>query len=348
MTKTLRKIEDLTGNECLAKSILSDDLQMLLAEGTVLREEYIEKLKELHIKEVYVWEETDTQTAPLIQEEVAEAAHNKVRDILEKHTYSHNEDLMEICQTADRIISNILEEEEVLKNIYEIRERSFDIYDHSISICSMAIIVALRMKLDQGLVHDIGVGCLLHDIGLRYLTIDYENQDIEELTEAEAAEYKKHPVYGYSALRGEDWISAASKNMILYHHERLDGSGYPLRATDISLESRIIQVCDAFDEMICGLGCKRQKVYEAIEYLKDFKNSKFDGTIVDTFLEFIAVYPIGTHVRTNEGEEGIVVGQNKEFPERPVLHIIKNAAGKETDVIKNLIEIRNIYIETVL
>ena len=136
--------------------------------------------------------------------------------------------------------------------------------------------------------------------------------------------------------------------MILYHHERIDGSGYPLKATDIPLECRIIQVCEAFDEMICGIGCKRTKVYEAVEYLKNFKDIKFDGRIVDIFLEFTAVYPAGTYVRTNEGEIGIVMRQNKQFPGRPVLRIVEDRNGDAVNIIKDLLEVNNIYIKEVI
>lgn len=346
MIKKECKVDDLTGRERLADSVINEDYTILLAEGTLLRQEYIDKLKEQNIKKVYIWDEKDVKSVAILKDNLKQNFKSKVKDILEKHTYYHNEELIELSQTADHIITNILEEEEVVDKIYDIRERSSDIYEHSISICSLATVVALRMELSHELVHDIGVGCLLHDLGLHYLTIDYTNRNIEELDEL--AEYKKHPVYGYSAVQGENWISNVSKNMILYHHERIDGSGYPLKATDIPLECRIIQVCDAFDEMICGIGCERVKVYEAVEYLKEFKDVKFDGRIVDVFLEFTAVYPAGTYVRTNEGEIGIVVRQNKQFPGRPVLQIVKDKDGNVVDVLKDLLVVNNIYIKEVI
>ena len=348
MIKRICKTENLTGKERLAASVLTNDYNILLSKGTWLQRDYIEKLKELNIKEVYIWDERDVESVVILKEDLEESFTSKVKDILEKHTYCNNEELVELSHTADTIITNILEEEEVISKIFDIRERSFDIYEHSISICSLATIVALRMGLSRELVHDIGVGCLLHDLGLRYLTIDYTDHNIEELPELECSEYKKHPVYGYSALQGENWISNVSKNMILYHHERIDGSGYPLKATDIPLECRIIQVCDTFDEMICGIGCERVKVYEAVEYLKHFKDVKFDGRIVYVFLEFTAVYPAGTYVRTNEGEIGIVLRQNKQFPGRPVIRVIKDKDGNSVDIIKDMLVVNNIYIKEVV
>ena len=343
------KIDCLKGTEILAKDVFTPEYQVLLSAGIPLKQEYIDKLRELNIKEVYIKDdEPYTKMVVILKEEVKQSFQSKVKSILERHTYSHNEKLEELCQTADRIITNILEEDKVVEQIYDIKGRNSDIYEHSISICSLATIVALKMDMQHQIVHDIGVSCLLHDLGLRYLTIDYEDRNVSDLSEYEYAEYKKHPIYGYTALRGENWISNESKNMILYHHERMDGSGYPLKTTDIPMECRIVQICDVFDEMICGIGCKRFKVCEAIEYLRSFKDIKFDGRIVDIFLEFTAVYPAGSTVLTNEKETGIVLYQNKDLPDRPVLRIIKDKDGMCVDIVKDLVEFNNIYIEDVI
>lgn len=345
----LCRVEDLKGTEILAKDVMAKEYKILLSAGTLLKSEYIVKLRELNVREVYIKEdEPDTKQVVILKEEVEAGFKSKVKNILGKHTYSHNEKLMELCQTADNIITNILEEEEVVEKIYDIKERSSDIYEHSISLCSLATIVALKMELSQEMVHDIGVSSLLHDLGLRYLSIPYENQSLDKLSEAECAEYKKHPIYGYTTLRDEGWISEAGKNMILYHHERLDGSGYPLKTTDISQECRIIQICDAFDEMICGIGCERSKVYEAVRYLRTNKDIKFDGKIVDILLEFTAVYPAGTLVRTSEGETGIVLYQNKQYPDRPVIRITKDRNGLAVDVVKDMVEYNDLYIDGVI
>lgn len=345
----LCKVDNLTGTEVLAKDAMTMEYKVLLSAGTKLKPEYVEKLKELNILEVYVKEDVpDTKQVVILKEDVEAGFKSKVKNILEKHTYSHNEKLMELAQTADTIITNILEEEEVVEKIYDIKERSSDIYEHSISLCSLATLVALRMGLPQATVHDIGVSSLLHDLGLRYLSISYENQSLDQLSEMEYAEYKKHPIYGYSTLRDENWISEMVKNMILYHHERLDGSGYPLKTTDISEECRIIQICDAFDEMICGIGCKRSKVFEAVRYLRTNRDIKFDGRIVDILLEFTAVYPAGTVVRTNEGETGIVLYQNKQFPDRPVIRITRDRNGTAVDMLKDMTEYNDLYIDSVV
>lgn len=347
----LVKVEKLKGGEVLSKDIFTPELRVLLSEGTVLRPEYIEKIKNLGITEVYIKKEDEipTEEVVLLKSETEDFFKGRVKSILEKHTYSRNDELMELSNTADNIITNILEEEEVVEKIYDIKERSSDIYEHSISVCSLATLTALKLKLPKEKVHDIGVGSLLHDLGLRYLTIEYADQDIETLSKIEMAEYMKHPVYGYSALKDEKWISNVSKNIILYHHERLDGTGYPLKAKEIPLETQIVNICDTFDEMICGVGCKRIKVYEAVEYLKSYRGIRFNSEIVDTFLEFTAVYPAGSQVLLSDNTVGKVVRQNKEFPDRPVVQIIKDKNGNAVneEMLVNLIKVNNVFIEKV-
>ncbi len=348
----LCKVSDLKGNEILARAIMTPELRILLSEKTALRPEYIQKIKDLGITEVFIKDndQVNTQEVVLLKSEVEDFFKNRVKSILEKHTYSRNDELMELSQTADYIITNILQEEEVVEKIYDIKERSSDIYEHSISICSLAILSAVKLKLSKERIHDIGVGCLLHDLGLRYLTIEYTNQDISSLSKVELAEYRKHPIYGYSTLKDENWISEISKNIILYHHERLDGSGYPLRTKEIPFEAQLVNICDTFDEMICGIGCERFKVYKAVEYLKTFKGIKFNAEMVNVFLEFTAVYPAGSQVILSDGSIGEVIRQNKEFPDRPVIQIIKDKNGIDVnnESIIDLIKVNNIFIEKVL
>lgn len=349
---TRKKVKDLIGNEILAKPVMTWDYQIILPQGAQVKKEYVDRLEELGITEVYIKddERLGTNEIAILKSDIEFSVKEKVKEILERHTYHHNEELVELSKTADNIISNILEEKQVVEKVFDIKERSADIYEHSISTCSLAILTALKLGVKQELIHDIGVGCLLHDLGLRYITIDFKERDVASLNYQQSIEFKKHPVYGYSALQNEDWISPISKAIILYHHERLDGSGFPLRTREIPFECQIVNVCDAFDEMICGIINKRMKVYEAVEYLKTYKGVLFNPQIVDVFLSFTAVYPAGSRVRTSDGEIGIVVSQNKDFQDRPILRIVKDRNGNDVkeEILKDMVKIPSLFILEVL
>ena len=343
-------INELKEQDILARDVMADKYNVFLYKNTILNKRYIEKLKDLDIPYVYIQDNITDEEVAVLKKEIEEKSKSKVKEVILKHSYSSGNDLKVLSETADNIITNILEEEEVIENIYDIKERSADVYTHSISICVLATLVALKLGLDKERVHDIGVGCLLHDLGLRYMMIEYADQDIATLSDKELVEYKKHPVYGYTALKNENWLSKKSKEIILCHHEKIDGSGYPLHATEISVDTKIVSVCDTFDEMICGIGCERMKIYEAVEYLKSFKNILFDGKIVDALLEFTAVYPSGSVIVTNQGEIAVVIKQNKGFPERPIIQITRDKFGNpiEDENIVDLVKVNNLFIDSVL
>lgn len=347
----LKKVQDLKGDEVLARNIMTLDYKVILPMGVTIRKEYIERLQELGIDEVHVRDrEASDKEIVILRSETEESVKGTVRTILERHTYRNNEELAELSEAADHIISNILAEDKVVEKVFDIKERISDIYDHCISVCSLSILTALKLGVKINKIHDIGMGCLLHDIGLRYITVDYNNQELDNMSRRNQLEYVKHPAYGYTSLKDEYWLSELCKNIILYHHEHLDASGFPLRTREIPFECRIVNVCDTFDEMICGIACKRVKVYEAVEYLKNFKKVSFDAKIVDVFLSLMAVYPVGTYVLTNEGELAVVLVQNKGFQNRPVIRILKNKDGNdvEGEVTKDLLKVHNIFIDKVI
>ena len=347
----LVKLTDIVGYEKLARSVMTPDYHELLAAGSILKPEYVSKLEQLGITEVLI---DDTKLKPeqvqILREDVEDLFREKVRSVLERHVYNNNAELEELSKTADRIITEILEDDNVIEQIFDLRERSADIYEHSISVCSLAVLVAAKLGQPKKELHNIGVASLFHDIGLRYLDFSYTNRTIEEMSEKEQIEYKKHPAYAFSSFEKEKWLSKESKLMILQHHERLDGSGYPLHTRNLSLQSEILAVTDVFDEMICGIGCKRTKVYEAVEFLKVAKGIKFSEEVVEVLLDFTAVYPAGSLVMLNTGEVGVVVRQNRQFPERPILRIVKDAQGKplEGEKFCDLLDVRTIYIEKVI
>ncbi len=343
-----KAIQDICDNDIVAREVLTSDLQVILGEGTTLKRSYISRLEELGVTEVFVKEPiAEIVEIGILKDDIKKTVSETVKSVLERHTYRQNEELKKLSETTDSIVTTILEEEQAVEKIFDIKERNADIYEHSIQVCATSILTALKLGVDKDKIQEIGIGCLLHEIGLRYMSIEYENQNIKSLKALDQIEYRKHPAYGYSALLTEDWISPLSKNIILHHHEKLDGSGFPLRAKKIPFECQIVIVCDTFDELICGIGYQKIKVHEAIEYLKNFTGIWFDKKIVDTFLSFTAVYPVGTKVLTNEGETAIVIGQNKDFQNRPILQVIADKEGREVTekVIKDLVKINNIFIE---
>ena len=286
----------------------------------------------------------------ILRDDVEEQIKNKIKDILELHIYQHTEGLEKIAETAQNIISDIIEEDEVIEKVYDVKERSADIYEHSLQVCTIATLIALKLGMTEKQVYDISVSSLIHDLGLRYLVVRYEDQDINLLPAKDQEEYKKHPIYGYTAVKNETWLSENAKEIVLNHHERKDKSGYPLGTDLLSRMTQVVGVCDEFDELICGVGKARVRVHEAINNVRNYSGIWFDSDIVDAFLQLIAVYPVGSRVKTNQGELGIVMRQNAHFPERPIIRIIKDQYGQDmrAEKIIDLIKETTVVIQEVV
>ena len=349
-------VEDIKAGDILAKDVLLEDYTILLGKGTELKDAYIEKLRDLNIVTVYIEEtqEDDSRLSleeiTILREDVEEKVKNKVKDILELHVYQKTEGLKEIGDAEQKVISNILSDKAVVEKVYDVKERSADIYEHSLTICTIATLIALKLELTEKEIYDIGVSSLLHDLGLRYLVLHYEDQDINLLPAKDQEEYRKHPIYGYTAVKKESWISEEAKNLVLSHKEHIDGSGYPMGTEVVSRSAQIIGVCDEFDEMICGIGKARVRVHEAISTIRNYSGIWFEDDIVKAFLGLIAVYPAGSKVMTNQKELAVVMRQNPHFPERPVLRVISDRFGqpiKEEKII-DLVKDTTVVIQQVV
>lgn len=281
-------------------------------------------------------------------EETAINSRTIIKDVLEKHIYRHNSDLKVIGEQAEKIIESVIEELEVITNITEMRNISTDMYTHCINVCALSTIMALRLKMSEKQVRNISIGAILHDIGLRYIKVPYMNTNETYMNVKDALEYKKHTIFGYSSLQDEGWIPDIAKEIILLHHERIDGKGYPFqhKGDKIKTEVKLVSLCDDFESLISGVGSTKLKIYEAIEYIKANQGIKYDATITDKLLESVAVYPVGINVITSEGEMGVVVRQNHKFTDRPVIKMLKHADGSpyNDDVEKDLMKYLTLFI----
>ncbi len=345
-------VEELKGGEYLSRPVVNENGQMIFYEGTCVHPAQIERLKENGIETVQIFEQNlfDKKPKEIMKQEVQADCQGKVKKILDDYVCKDNGSLKEIEETAETIIEDIFRNTETAEIVYDIKERSADLYDHAITVSALSVITAIKMNLDRTIVYSIGVGSLLHDLGLKYISVDYRNKDPYSLSPEALFEFKKHTVYGFSSVEKETWMSSAAKRIILFHHEKLNGTGYPLKQTSIPIEVRIVSVCDAFDDMICGIGYEQMHVSDAIKYIKRYKDIYFDGRIVDQFLQFVAVYPIGTKVVTTMGDLAVVVEQNEHFTESPIVRLLKDKNGKdyESEVRIDLAGNRKIAIEKVV
>lgn len=338
-------VEKLKGNEILGNDVMSDSDTVLIAKGTILKYEYIIKLREWGIYSVYVREEGDIEITTEKAEKAKKKAGKLVKKYLEQHIHQQSDEILQLCEVVEEVVDEVMEEEEVVDYAITVKNEKADMYTHSMQVCTMAAMLAAKRKVSKEMIHEIAKGSILHDIGLRYITIPYENVDIDIAPIRDQIEYKKHVIYGYDAIKDEKWLSSTCKNIILHHHECAnDGSGFPFKLKEDKLSEpiQIVAISDAFDRMVSGIGYRKMQINEVVEYMKNIGFRKYGIEICDDLLSLIAVYPTGSKIITNNGDKGVVVRQNKGFMDRPVIEVKtttpdgKYRIKQEIDLMKEL------------
>ena len=121
-------------------------------------------------------------------------------------------------------------------------------YMHSVAVCALMIALARQLDLDEELTQRLGIAGLLHDLGKALMPMDVLNKP-GKLTDEEFAIIKTHPEEGYKLLLGSTGADEIALDVVLHHHEKTDGSGYPKRLKDaeISLHAKMGAVCDVYD-----------------------------------------------------------------------------------------------------
>lgn len=333
MSLRIISLDTIKGNEMLAKDIINKDNVILISAGSVIKKEYVKRLKDLGISYIYAEDELSkgVNLTNSLEFQIKEQCLASVKDILIKYSYYDSFKLEEIKLIADDIIQDIMSEPKMIYNLSSIREKSESTYSHSLNVCALGVMLAFKLRLPKQKIKDIAVGCLLHDIGLTYLTIDYKNIELSEFSDSDKNEIMKHTIYGYSAVEKMKWLSSSAKEIILAHHERIDGSGYPFHRKEdhIKIGAKIAAVCDEFDSKVYGNLTKKMRVHEVIDYIVSQAGVLFDFSVVRAFVNSVAAYPTGTLVMTNTEEMAIVLRQNPQYPTRPVIRVIKDKDGNQ-------------------
>ncbi|SET56688.1 HDIG domain-containing protein [Oceanobacillus limi] len=159
--------------------------------------------------------------------------------------------------------------------------------NHSKNVAAYSVQIAEKMNLPPNILQSIRIGGLLHDIGKIGIS-EYILNKPGKLTEEEFAVIKSHPIIGYDMIKHIDsFRKDGILHIVLYHHEKYDGTGYPkgLKGKEIPLVARIVSVADVFDAM------SSKRIYrDEIDYnvvltvLQENKGTQFDPEIVDIFI----------------------------------------------------------------
>jgi len=173
-------------------------------------------------------------------------------------------------QIAQAIENCVAEDKTCIKELSGLADHDYYTYYHSIRVSTYAVAIAIEMGFsDNKRVQEIALGSIFHDIGKREVGLDIVNKT-GALTESEWQKMRSHPVSGHNNIK-DSILSLVPQEIILHHHEKLDGSGYPhgIDKNDLLIEVQITTLADIFDALTSSRSYQQKRSrYEALDFIK--------------------------------------------------------------------------------
>jgi len=230
------------------------------------------------------------ETSKDICEQTRQEALTLVKKFEKNHAIADTAEMKQVKALVRQIISELLENEDILSNLSSIKSLDDYTFEHSVNVCLISLMIGIGLSFAMPRLKELGTGALLHDIGK--LTIPEEIlKKPSRLTVDEFNLIKKHTLYGYEMLKDNKNVSMVSAFIALAHHERYDGSGYPLKlkGDDIHNCARIVAMADVFDAMTSDRVYRRRlHSLEVFEYIGANGKLMFGQDVMNSFMQYIA------------------------------------------------------------
>lgn len=195
---------------------------------------------------------------------------------------------------------------------------------HALNVAVLAMMLAGGLGLAKAGIEEIGLGALFHDIGKGRVPIErFSRGHATVMNKVLKEYYQEHPALGAKMLSAVPGFPPAAQRLVLEHHERPDGSGFPgrLHGDALGLGGRIAAVADCYDRC-CNeaTGDERPNPHQAMKALYKRRDT-FDPKILTLFIRSLGIYPPGSLVELSNGMQGMVVSANLRDPLRPGIKV---------------------------
>ena len=247
-----------------------------------------------------------------------------VSNLMESLQAGERPDLSLAGPAVDGMIASLLRNRDALASLVGLREQSEEVYQHSLRVAIHSMVFATRLGFSRQEMRSIGMGALLHDSGKMRLEPELINV-ISPLSPEDFAKYRKHPILGARLFDSTRGIDKPSLLVLLQHHERWDGSGFPqgLTGDDISRMARMVMIVDTFDNLTArALAKTKQSPYDAFAWIRDWGVEGFDKKLIDEFENALGLYPVGSFVRLSDNRMAIVMSVHHSPTLKPKLWVV--------------------------
>ncbi|MBH0201267.1 MAG: DUF3391 domain-containing protein [Nitrospira sp.] len=214
--------------------------------------------------------------------------------------------------------------------IQKIKQFDRSLTTHALDTCILSLVVAIESELDQPTQELVGMGALLHDVGYVRLPRNLVRKR-EDCSGQDKTLLEQHCKLGVALLSEQPGMTENVLRIVREHHERANGSGFPagLGIDQISSLAQIIGIVDFYDGMVSRRGTRPAMIpHDAVRKLFLAGEQKlFEKSLVEIMIRSIGVYPVGSLIRLNTGEQAVVVGVNPQQRLKPLVKVTTDPQG---------------------
>lgn len=255
-----------------------------------------------------------------------EVAIEDTKGLFEEIKGSGELDLHRIESNLISALPDFVRNNDVLMRLNQLKRTDNYTFEHSMRVSILATMIGKWLGFSQHEMLEVSEAGMLYDIGTLSVPEGVLNKP-NTLTKEERELIRRHPQVGYSILLRTKGVNKSVKYAALHHHERLDGSGYPLRlrGNQIHYFAKIIAVCDVFDALTTDRPYReKMSPMLALDYIIWNSGKLFDTEIVYVFIQGLLEFFVGKECLLNNGKRGKIVFMDKNAPTRPVVQIGKD------------------------
>ncbi len=317
---------DVREGMCVAEDVCDPTGRVLIARGQRLGSHHLVRLRKFQIRSIFIDPTNGEAVVKPTKSVLREQCQTVLNDSFEqlRQEFANKKitlDARSIQMATDNLLAALMKSNKPMVTLCDVSTSSDRLLQHSVNVSVLGLALAIDMKAPRDMLHDLGVALLFHDVGMIFLP-DALLYNEQPPTAEQVDAIQQHARLGFEHLVHSDAISPVANGLILRHHERLDGTGYPqnLRGDKLGLLARILAVVEVYDSLTSGrFGIPAVLPDAALSYLLSNVNTLFAPEVVVALSKRIALYPVGSAVHLNTGEYGVVAGVLPDQPNRPIV-----------------------------
>lgn len=245
---------------------------------------------------------------------------------------------------AERIMASVERNKDTLISLARIKTKDDYTFMHSVSVSALMITFARANDFDEDTIREVAIGGLLHDIGKMITPNEILNKP-GKLTDDEFVIMRNHVVESQELLKDRTDLSKNVTDVIFQHHEKIDGTGYPLRLTGdqqsvIGKMSAIVDIYDALTSI---------RVYKTawepcatLKKMMQWTDNHLDKEQMMRFIRCVGIYPVGTLIEMESGRIGVVMDQHESSLMQPIVNFMyKKNIGYQSPKLVDLSKVKN-------